>query len=50
MNKRWKVALYVVLLLALIAVVWLMFGNTNPSVETPDSEDTEVPVEEVSDQ
>jgi len=26
-----------------------MFGNTNPSVEIPDIEDTEVPVEEISD-
>jgi hypothetical protein len=39
----------VTLLLAIIAVVWLMFGNTNPSVETLDIEDTEAPVEEVSD-
>ena len=46
MNKRWKIALYVVLILAIIAVVWLMFGNTNPDVETPDYEDTETPVEE----
>jgi hypothetical protein len=34
------------LILAIIAVVWLMFGNTNPDVETPDYEDTETPVEE----
>ena len=46
MNKRWKIALYVVLILAIIAVVWLMFGNTNPDVETPDYEDTETPIEE----
>lgn len=41
MNKRWKVALYVVLLLVLIAVVWLMFGNTNPNVEIQNDTDIE---------
>jgi hypothetical protein len=46
MNKRRKIALYIVLVLVIIAVIRLMFGNTNPSVEAPDSEDTEVSVEE----
>ncbi len=46
MNKRWKIALYTVLVLAIIAVIWLMFGNTNPNVETPDYENTDTPIEE----
>ena len=41
MNKRWKSALYVALIIAVVAVIWLMFGNTNPNVEIPD-EDNEV--------
>ena len=50
MNKRWKIALYVVLVLAIIAVIWLMFGNTNPNVETPSDVDNEVLTwEEISD-
>jgi hypothetical protein len=38
--------LYVVLVLAIIAVIWLMFGNTNPNVETPDYENTDTPIKE----
>lgn len=33
MSKWWKITLYVILILAIIAVVWLMFWNTNPNIE-----------------
>ena len=39
MNKWWKISLYVVLVLAIIAVVRLMFWNTNPNVEIKDDTD-----------
>ena len=39
MNKWWKITLYVVLVLAIIAVVRLMFWNTNPNVEIQNDTD-----------
>lgn len=42
MNKWWKITLYVVLVLAIIAVFRLMFWNTNPDVEIQTDTDTEV--------
>ena len=49
MSKWRKFALYALLILAIITVVWLMFGNTNPNVETITNENDEIPVEEISD-
>jgi len=46
MSKWWKITLYVILILAIIAVAWLMFWNTNPNVETPDYENTDTPIKE----
>lgn len=52
MSKWWKITLYVILILAIIAVVWLMFWNTNPNVEIQNDIDTEAltweNVEEIS--
>ena len=42
MNKWWKYALYITIILLLALVFWLMFGNTNSKVEISTSEDTEV--------
>ena len=42
MNKWWKYALYITLILLLALVIRLMFGNTNPKVEISNGEDTEV--------
>ena len=39
MNKWWKITLYVVLVLTIIAVVRLMFWNTNPNVEIQNDTD-----------
>lgn len=39
MNKRIKIILYIILILAIIAVVRLMFGNTNPNVEITDTDE-----------
>ena len=36
-----KITLYVILILAIIAVVWLMFWNTNPNVKIQDNIDIE---------
>lgn len=44
MTKELKIALYCLLAIAIIAVVWLMFGNTNPDVEI--DTDTETTTEE----
>jgi hypothetical protein len=41
MSKWWKITLYVILILAIIAVVWLMFWNTNPNVEIQNDTDIE---------
>ena len=41
MSKWWKITLYVILILAIIAVVWLMFWNTNPNVEIKNDTDIE---------
>ena len=41
MSKWWKITLYVMLILAIIAVVWLMFWNTNPNVEIQNDTDIE---------
>ena len=49
MNKRWKSALYVALIIAVVAVIWLMFGNTNPNIETPDEDNEVLTWEEVAD-
>lgn len=43
MQKRIKVTLYIILILAIIAVVWLMFWNSKPIIGTP--ENTEIFVE-----
>lgn len=40
MNKWRKIALYIVLGLAIIAVVRLMIGNTNPNVEILETDET----------
>jgi len=42
MQKRIKITLYVILILAIIAVAWLMFGNTNLKTKNPQSIDIEV--------
>ena len=42
MNKWWKYALYITIILLLALVFWLMFGSTNSKVEISTSEDTEV--------
>ena len=42
MNKWWKYALYITIILLLALVIRLMFGNTNPKVEISNGEDTEV--------
>lgn len=42
MNKWLKIILYAILILTIIAVVWLMFGNTNPNVETQNDTDVEI--------
>ena len=41
MSKWWKITLYVILILSIIAVVWLMFWNTNPNVEIKNDTDIE---------
>jgi cell division protein FtsL len=41
MPKRIKITLYVILILVIIAVVWLMFWQTNLKTETPVTLDTE---------
>lgn len=40
MNKWRKIALYIILGLAIIAVVRLMIGNTNPNVEILETDET----------
>jgi preprotein translocase subunit SecF len=46
MNKRLKITLYIVLILAVIVVIWLMFWNTNPDVEIQSDTDIEISNEE----
>ena len=41
MPKRIKITLYVILILAIIAVIRLMFWQTNLKTETPVNSDTE---------
>lgn len=40
MNKWRKIALYIILWLAIIAVIRLMIGNTNPNVEILETDET----------
>ena len=40
MSKQRKITLYILLGLAIIAVVRLMMGNTNPDVEILDTDET----------
>ena len=42
MNKWWKYALYITIILLLALVIRLMFGNTNSNVEISTGEDNEV--------
>lgn len=42
MPKRIKITLYVILILAIIAVVWLMFWQTNLKTQTPTDTDIEI--------
>ena len=41
MSKWWKITVDVMLILAIIAVAWLMFWNTNPNVEIKNDTDIE---------
>ena len=42
MPKRVKITLYVILILAIIAVVWLMFWIKNSNVENPTDTNIEI--------
>ena len=42
MPKRIKITLYVILILVIIAVVWLMFWNTNFKAWTSTNKDIEI--------
>lgn len=42
MPKRAKITLYVILVLAIIAVIWLMFWQTNLKTQTPIDTNTEI--------
>ena len=48
MSKWLKISLYVLLILAVIAVVWLMLWNSKPVIESP--EDIQISVEESTEQ
>ena len=41
MHKWWKITLYVILILVIIAIVLIIFWNTNPDVEIQDNTDLE---------
>lgn len=41
MQKRLKITLYIILILVIVAVIWLMFWQTNLKTETPVTLDTE---------
>ena len=41
MSKWWKITLYVILILAIIAIVWFILWNKNPDVEIQDNTDLE---------
>jgi hypothetical protein len=41
MSKWWKITLYVILILAIIAIVWFILWNKNPDVKIQDNTDLE---------
>lgn len=45
MPKRVKITLYTILILAIIAVVWLMFWQTNLKIQAPTDTDSEILIE-----
>ena len=48
MSKRVKITLCVILILAIIAVVWLMLWNSKPIIESP--ENIQITAEEDTDE